>query len=181
MSTRDSLPTIHRFITTHSTSGESLLDTTIPSEALWRGAPEASFFLAYTTKTFPVVLKGDADLDDYTNAFASTPKLTISGGTVLRVMDLGPGISSPMHRTVSVEYTIVMEGEVELELDSSTKQVMRRGDICIQRATNHSWRNMSDTEWARIFLVHIDSEKPVVGGKEVGASIEGRDVFSDDP
>ncbi|MFI5419866.1 MAG: cupin domain-containing protein [Nitrososphaerales archaeon] len=179
MSSVNKLRPINRCITTHSTSGESILDTTIPTSAIWRHVPEASFFFAYMTKTFPVVLKDDADLENYTDAFASTPKVTVPGGIVLRVMDLGPGISSPMHRTVSVDYTIVLEGEVELELDSTAIKVMGRGDICVQRATNHRWTNLSQTEWARMVLIHIDCENPVVQGIELGESIEGVNVSSD--
>ena len=177
MAAKNSLPSISRYITTHSASGKSRFDETIPPKALWRHVPEASFFLAYTTKSFPVTIGDDADLDDYTNAFASPPKVTVSGGTVLRVMDIGPGVSSPMHRTVSLDYSIVLEGEVELELDSTETMIMRRGDICVHRATNHAWRNVSQTEWARVVLVYLDAEKPVVEGRELGESIQGIDVF----
>ncbi len=174
MSSRNTLPQVNRYITTNSDSGESLLDTTIPSSATWRHVPEASFFLSYVTKTFPVVLENDRDLDDYTDAYAAKPKATRHGGTILRVLDLGPGVSSPMHRTVSLAYSVVLEGEVELRLDLDTK-VMRRGDVCVQRATNHAWTNTSLTEWARMLFVHVDSTKPVVDGRALGESIEGVD------
>jgi quercetin dioxygenase-like cupin family protein len=179
MSSRNTLPQVNRHITTNSASGESLLDTTIPSTAIWRHVPEASFFLSYVTKTFPVVLKDDIDLEDYTDAYASPPKVTVPGGTIMRVMDLGPGVASAMHRTVSLDYSIVLEGEVELKLDLDTK-VMRRGDICVQRATNHAWRNTSQTEWARIVFVYVDATKPVVDGRALGESIEGVDFDSSD-
>src|SRR5450755_4360941 len=117
----NNLPPVARHITPHNGSGESVLDTTIPSDAIWRHIPEASFFLGYVTKTFPVDLKGDGDLDVYTNSYASPPRATFPGGTALRVVDLGPGTSSPMHRTVSLDYIVVLEGEVELELDSGEK------------------------------------------------------------
>lgn len=170
MSAQNTLPQVNRYITTNSASGESRLDTTIPQAAIWRHVPEASFFLSYVTRTFPVDLKDDADLDGYTDAYDSPPKVTVPGATILRVMDLGPGVSSPMHRTVSLDYSVVLEGEVELQLDLDTK-VMKRGDICVQRATNHAWRNTSLTEWARMLVVYVDSTKPVVDGKELEESI----------
>ena len=172
MSSRDALPPVNRYITTHSASGESVLETTIPSTPIWRHIPEASFFLGYVTKTFPVELNDDFDLQAYTDAFASPPQVTVPGGTVLRVMDLGPGTSSPMHRTVSLDYSVVLEGEVELELDSGDRKTMRRGDMCVQRATNHAWRNVSQTEWARMLYVHVDATKPIVEGRELGESME---------
>lgn len=54
---------------------------------------------------------------------------------VLRHVDIGPGITSPMHRTVSLDYGIVIEGEIELLLDSGEKRQMLPGDICVQRGT----------------------------------------------
>lgn len=170
MSSRNTLPPVNRYITTHSASGKSVLETTVPSPAVWRHIPEASFFLAYVTKTFPVDVKDDVDIPTYTDALASPPQITVPGGTVLRVVDLGPSTSSPMHRTVSMDYTIILEGEVELELDSGETKVMRRGDMCVQRATNQSWRNNSQTDWARILYVYVDSTKPVVRGRELGES-----------
>ena len=47
-----------------------------------------------------------------------------------------------MHRTVSLDYGVVLEGEVELVLDSGETRLMKRGDVSVQRGTNHAWRNM---------------------------------------
>lgn len=58
-----------------------------------------------------------------------------------------------MHRTTSLDYGVVLEGEVELILDGGEKRVMKRGDICVQRGTNHAWRNCSETEWSRMLYV----------------------------
>ena len=58
-----------------------------------------------------------------------------------------------------------MEGVIELILDSGEKQSLQRGDVCIQRGTNHAWRNPSETEWARVVYVLQDSHPVEVGGK----------------
>ena len=79
-----------------------------------------------------------------------------------------PAALSPMHRTVSLDYGIVLEGEVYLELDSGEKRLMRRGDISIQRGTNHAWRNLSSTEWARMLYVLQESEPIEIEGKKLG-------------
>lgn len=70
-----------------------------------------------------------------------------------------------MHRTVSLDYGIVLEGEVEAILDSGEKRTMKRGDSLVQRGTKHAWRNTSETEWARMIFVLLPSDKVVVGGK----------------
>lgn len=84
--------------------------------------------------------------------------------SVLRYVDFAPNKEPYMHRTMSVDYGIVLEGQVELILDSGEKRIMKHGDSCVQRATMHAWRNTSDKEWARMVFVLISSEKPVVGG-----------------
>lgn len=66
-----------------------------------------------------------------------------------------------MHRTVSLDYGIVIEGEIELILDSGETRLMRPGDIAIQRGTMHAWRNTSDTKWARMLYV-LQPSKPLV-------------------
>ena len=48
-----------------------------------------------------------------------------------------------MNKTVSLNYGIVLEGEIELVLDSGETKLMKRGDACVQRATNHAWRNVT--------------------------------------
>lgn len=71
---------------------------------------------------------------------------------MLRVVDLAPSVVSPMHRTVSLDYGIIVEGEADLILDSGETRHMRRGDIAVQRGTMHAWKN-PNTTWARIAFV----------------------------
>jgi mannose-6-phosphate isomerase-like protein (cupin superfamily) len=59
-----------------------------------------------------------------------------------------------MHRTETVDYGIVLEGELTLIMDEG-ETVIRRGDIVIQRGTNHGWANRSGAP-CRIVFVLID-------------------------
>ena len=56
-------------------------------------------------------------------------------------------------------------------LDDGTKQVMRRGDVAVQRGTSHGWRNTSATEWARMFFVLQECERVEVGGRTLGEDV----------
>lgn len=160
---------LKRFVTTHDSEGRSTLDDSISEEAQpWQHLPTASMFLGYTTNSFPVNLKDDTD--KYADMLKRPPGLAY-GSSVCRIVDLSPGDVSPMHRTQTVDYGFVLEGKVELILEDCTR-VMERGDICVQRATMHAWRNLSTTEWARIAFVLIACEKPVVEGEEMGESME---------
>ncbi len=59
-----------------------------------------------------------------------------------------------MHKTSTLDYAIILTGEVYLMLDDD-EVLMRAGDVCIQRATNHVWSNRSDAV-CRIAFVLID-------------------------
>ena len=163
------LPPVQRFITTHNADGQAIFSSTQHEDLEWQKIGSlANFSLGYATNKFPVDLQDDADMQTYEHYLQNKPGITIPGGTVLRLVDTPPGSLSPMHRTVSLDYGVVLEGEVELILDSGEKRVLRRGDIAIQRGTNHAWRNTSTTQWARMLYVLQESEEFKVAGKTLG-------------
>jgi len=61
-----------------------------------------------------------------------------------------------MHRTKTLDYVVVIEGEAVLVLDD-TEVVLNKGDVLVQRGTDHAWENRSD-KVARMAFFHIDSE-----------------------
>jgi len=63
-----------------------------------------------------------------------------------------------IHRTRSLDYAVVLEGEIVLLLDDG-EVVLRAGDVVIQQATNHAWLNRSATR-CRLAMVFIDAEEP---------------------
>jgi mannose-6-phosphate isomerase-like protein (cupin superfamily) len=73
----------------------------------------------------------------------------------------GKHINNPfMHRTKSIDYAIVLEGEIDMLLDD-TEVHMKAGDIMVQQGTNHAWVNNSD-KTCRIAFVLIDALTPPV-------------------
>jgi len=70
-----------------------------------------------------------------------------------------------MHRTLSVDYGVVVEGSIELTLESGESRILERGDTVVQRATMHQWRNRSETEWCRMVFVMMPCEDLVVNGE----------------
>lgn len=166
--TSNNLPPIKRFITTHDDSGKAIFSNTLSENNSFRDIPGAGFALGYTTKGFPVDLNGDQDINAYKQFLESPPGIVISNGTVLRFVDMAPGHLSPMHRTVSLDYGVIIEGDVELVLDSGETRQMTRGDVAIQRGTMHAWKNLSDTRWARMMFVLQHSKPIVLNGQELG-------------
>jgi mannose-6-phosphate isomerase-like protein (cupin superfamily) len=63
-----------------------------------------------------------------------------------------------MHRTRTVDYAIVMSGEIDMMLDDTVVHV-KAGDVVIQQATNHAWINRG-TQPCRIVFVLMDSKQP---------------------
>lgn len=148
------LPTLARYITDHDPTGLAIFsdkfDEILPRQELAHGA---RFSLGCTSHTTPVNMTDDKDLANYQSDLDGKPGIKIPGGTVLRVVDMQPGAISRMHRIVSLDYGVVIEGEVELLLDSGEVRLMRRGDLAVQGGTNHAWRNISTTNWARMMYV----------------------------
>ena len=85
--------------------------------------------------------------------------------TVLRDFGIGPDVRRghaprhpAIHRTRSIDYVIVVEGEIDLLLDDGEVR-LRAGDVVVQRATNHAWINRGDAV-CRLAMVFIDAEEP---------------------
>lgn len=168
------LPKIHRYITTHNDEGKAIFSNAFDEESKMIENPDGiAFALSYTTKGFPVDMSGDKDLQVYGNYLKETPGLVVSGGTVLRHVDIPPATVCTMHRTVSLDYGCVLEGEIECLLDSGEKRSMKRGDVAIQRGTMHQWINHSPKEWCRMLFVLQESQPLKLAGKALGEELAG--------
>lgn len=71
-----------------------------------------------------------------------------------------------LHRTKTIEYVYMMDGELELGLDGGEKRVVGKGEFLVQRASMHCWKNLSSTEGARTLVVSWGAEGAVEGGIE---------------
>jgi mannose-6-phosphate isomerase-like protein (cupin superfamily) len=63
-----------------------------------------------------------------------------------------------MHRTRTVDYAVILQGEIDMMLDTGTVH-LKAGDVVVQQATNHAWLNHSK-EPCRIAFIMIDSQQP---------------------
>ncbi|KIW30687.1 uncharacterized protein PV07_06406 [Cladophialophora immunda] len=161
------LPGLTAFITGHKPSTG---DTTIQEKrpAKWRSIDSGgmTFHEVFTTSEFPVSMNNDVDIKKHDERVNSGKMGIVNpSGTVLRFVDFAPEFESMMHRTRSLDYGIVIEGSIELILDSGERQLLQRGDVCVQRGTNHAWRNPSKTDWTRVVYILQDSQPVEVQGK----------------
>jgi quercetin dioxygenase-like cupin family protein len=92
-----------------------------------------------------------------------------ANGSRFIVMEFAPGIESEMHRTETIDYIVVLSGEIDMDMDDSTVH-LKTGDIMVQRGTNHAWVNRG-REPARLAIVLLDAKplgigKPRQGGQQ---------------
>lgn len=144
------LPPVQRVVTGHDANGRAIFksEDVTPTRLIPNG--DAAFLLLWTTPTVP------ADNNDETDGRDRDAGLTLNQGSVIRIVDMLPGKESPMHRTNSIDYGIVLSGEVELELDDGQVRTVREGGVVIQRGTNHLWRNATDKP-CRIAFILIEA------------------------
>ena len=154
---------VRRVVTGHDANGHAVIQTdglmpTVPV----RGG-DALFALAWTTVQSP------ADNTDALDGGSRAVGLTSPRGSVFRIVDFAPGSLSPMHRTHSVDYGIVLQGEIVLEVDGGQTTTLKAGDVVVQRGTIHAWINRTDA-WCRVAFILIEAAPVVVAGQPLEAT-----------
>jgi quercetin dioxygenase-like cupin family protein len=151
------LPPVRRVVTGHDATGTAI----VRSDERFAPTPiptgDAAFALLWTTAAVP------ADNNDDTDGRAREAGLTLHRGSVIRIVDMLPGGCSPMHRTNSIDYGIVMSGAVELLLDDGSATLLGPGDVVVQRGTMHAWRTAGDMP-ARIVFVLTEASARLIDG-----------------
>jgi len=171
-----------RVVTGHNEAGDAIvLSDAPPARVVQVGGPAGpTFFEIWSTAGAPApIVRGAEEPVGESLVLAPPP-----GGTRIRIMDFPPegeeirrlgaagaaekfgamgdaavsqfkaGSHPLMHRTATVDYAIVIEGEMTMILDGSETQ-RRAGDVVIQRGTRHAWSNRSGRT-CRMAFVLID-------------------------
>ncbi|SHG24991.1 Cupin domain-containing protein [Kaistia soli DSM 19436] len=174
--------TFRRIVTGHDEVGRAvILSDAPPTRSVLVGGPGgATFFEIWNTGAAPPpILRHEAEPDE--NGLVLAPP---TNGTRIRIIDFPPegdairllgaagaqaafgamgggdasrfktGAHPLMHRTETIDYGIVLDGEMTLVLDAS-ETLLHAGDVVIQRGTSHAWSNRSDTV-CRMAFVLID-------------------------
>jgi mannose-6-phosphate isomerase-like protein (cupin superfamily) len=149
-----------RVVTGHTPDGESVVvsDGPVPVS---RELPDdgVSFHEIWNTEGAPARIVA-VEADEPTARTLAVPPPP--RGTKIRINEFAPGhldergLQSPVHRTASIDYGIVLDGEITLVLDNS-EVVLRAGDVVVQRGTDHAWANRG-TVPARVVFVLVDGE-----------------------
>lgn len=157
--------TQHVFTTHDPSSKKAVILKTRPGEWSLLDEGKMVFDVIYTTSEFPADLNNDNDIKTHDSLIQNgNLGLVNLGGTICRQVDFAPGYTTFMHRTKSLDYGVVIQGQIVLTLDSGEKQILEPGDVAIQRATNHAWTNPSQTEWTRMMFVLQECRSVEIGG-----------------
>ena len=148
---------IRRVVTGHDASGRAVVKIDEIAKNLVSSRPGATACVVWTTEGFPVDNTGEED------AGLRKTGTTLDNGTVFRILELAPGVTPRNHRTNSIDYAVVMSGEVDMELDDRTVR-LKAGDVLVQRGTIHNWVNRG-TEPCVIAFVLIAAKPVTVGDK----------------
>lgn len=146
-----------RVVTGHDSEGRSIVSIDAPIDTTMSMRPGQEAAVIWTTEGFPIDMAGEADM-------AHAPVATShDDGTVFRVVRYDPGVSPRNHRTLSIDYAVVMSGEIDMELDTTTVR-LRAGDTLVQRGTIHNWVNRGTQPCVMAFVL-IAAKAPLVQGQ----------------
>jgi quercetin dioxygenase-like cupin family protein len=140
-----------RVVTGHDARGRSVVvsDSRAPRS---HSVPGATFHELWNTTASPAPVAPEEPREPTDRPLVTPPD---PQGTIVRIVDLDPRSRSPMHRTETIDYGIVLAGEVVLVLDDGSETALGVGDVVVQRGTDHAWANPGDDP-ARMAFVLVD-------------------------
>lgn len=163
--TKPNYPAIRRIVTGHDKNNVAKVITDAPAANAKYPAPGIVSTLLWSTDSCPAKIPVGHDFEDMGARILGTAPP--ARGSRFTIIDFPPGNKPHMHRTESVDYIIVLEGEIDMDMDDSSVK-MKAGDVMIQRGTNHAWANRSNAR-ARVAFVLLDAEPLGIGQPVAGA------------
>ena len=152
---------IRRVVTGHDDQGRArvLIDEQVKN--VFSHRPGAEYSVIWSSEGFPV--DNDGDVDPSGKSIGTT----IANGTVFRVVSFGPGVAPRNHRTDSIDYAVVISGEIDMALDTETVH-LKAGDVLVQRGTIHNWVNKGKAPCVIAFTL-VSAKSASAGGKTLPA------------
>ncbi len=173
--------TVRRVVVGHDSQGKAVALFDGPAVPKQRSPGGNAVLNLWVTNEFPIGLTGTADRAE-TKVGVPPPK----NGTIFRIVEFPPTSTTAVtphgdhiktltamgidpatqgyarhpntHRTRSIDYAIVLDGEIDMLMDDSEVH-LKSGDVLIQQGTNHAWVNKSQKN-CRVAFILIDAETP---------------------
>jgi quercetin dioxygenase-like cupin family protein len=154
-----SFPPIRRVVTGHDDSNVAKVILDGAATNTRRPLSGNASTLIWCTDGTPADIAIGESVEDMGQRRLGTPPPP--NGTRFAVIDFPPGNRTAMHRTETIDYVIVLGGQIDMDMDDSTI-TLRAGDVMVQRGTNHAWVNRGH-EPARLVFVLIDAKPLGIG------------------
>jgi quercetin dioxygenase-like cupin family protein len=153
---------VRRVITGHDDTGRAVVKIDETCSHFKEGRPNGFSCNIWTTDTVPADNTSDKDMGMREGKFTM-----IENGSVFRILDFKPGVAKRVHRTDSIDYIVVMSGEIDMELEEGEEVHLKAGDVMVQRGTVHNWINRG-TESCVMAVILIHANSAQAGGKTLG-------------
>jgi quercetin dioxygenase-like cupin family protein len=145
---------IRRVVTGHDEDGKAIVTSDGPMTNVKVMPSGHKGCVMWVTDDSPAAVSGDVDPAQREMGLAPPAR-----GSVLRILELAVGKEAFMHRTDTLDYCIVLQGECAMKLDDGAEVSLSTGDILIQRGTWHGWENRG-AGTCRLAFVLIGGEAP---------------------
>jgi quercetin dioxygenase-like cupin family protein len=152
--------TVRRVVTGHDENGKAIVKIDEVMSEPRSNRPGNQGHGVWATDVYPANLNSDADGKEI------EPGAPGSTSTKFRISRYDPGVTPRMHRTQSLDYIVVMKGEIDMELDDGIIVHLKEGDVCVQQGTIHNWIN-NGTEPCIIAFILLASDPIVINGNEL--------------
>jgi mannose-6-phosphate isomerase-like protein (cupin superfamily) len=149
---------VRRVVTGHDDNGKPIVLFDDICKNVRSGRERHHSCVVWSTESFPT--DNSTSEDGGLRPVASTEP----NGTIFRIVQYEPGVAPRNHRTDSIDYAMVMSGEIDMEMEGTIVH-LRQGDVLVQRGTVHNWINRG-TEPCVIAFALVAAE-PVKRGGEV--------------
>jgi mannose-6-phosphate isomerase-like protein (cupin superfamily) len=156
-------PRVRRVVTGHDANGKAIVKIDEVCTDFVEGRPNGWLRNIWTTDTTPADNSGQDDKGARPGRFTM-----IENGTVFRILHFLPGVAQRVHRTDSIDYLVVMAGEIDMELDEGEEVHLKAGDVMVQRGTVHNWVNRG-TEPCTLAVILVHAKPVEAGGKTLNA------------
>ncbi len=160
---------VRRVVTICNADGEGVVKTDEQIAAASRGGVAGVFgWEMWSTDQMPVDNSAAADAAQRAGFVPQNRNYVgTGGGTTFRIDEFDPGAARFTHRTQTLDYIIMLSGEIDLELGGGEVVHFKSGDVLIQRSGLHTWVNKGSVP--AVMAAILTDAKPVeVNGKVLG-------------
>ncbi|MPZ56665.1 MAG: cupin domain-containing protein [Rhizobiales bacterium] len=153
---------VRRVVTGHDGKGRAIVKTDNIMDNVVANRPGATWTVLWSTE-------GQVDNNNESDGAQRKVGTSHDDGTVFRIVRYEPGVARRNHRTDSLDYGILLSGQLDMELDDGVVVHLKAGDVVVQRGTIHNWAN-NGTEPAVMAFVLLAAPPYLHNGKPLDAA-----------